>query len=242
MMYRWEEDMICFMQDASEYNNYNQELAEKIRPYLKKDARVCDAGCGLGYLSIALSEFAEQVTAVDININAINVLKRNCERKNISNINALCDDIEKAIPQQPYDDMVFCFFKNIKEILNIAKKQCNGTIFAIMRNYNNHRFSVGSYKCSSESYEYAVEYLESKGIPFVKQTLELELGQPFRCFADAKRFYKLYSRDDDKNVITDEFLSEKLQKTERTDFPFYLPHKRKLGCLWIETKNIPDKP
>lgn len=58
MMQLWVEDMIRFMRDASEYGTYNQELANLLAPELTRDMHICDAGCGLGYLSLAL-EFGQ---------------------------------------------------------------------------------------------------------------------------------------------------------------------------------------
>ena len=80
MMFLWKPDMIRFMRDASEHTGYHADLAARIVPHLKEGARVCDAGCGLGYLSLALAPLAAQVTAVDRNADALSVLRENCEK------------------------------------------------------------------------------------------------------------------------------------------------------------------
>ena len=49
----WHEDMIRFMTDASEYGDYYRQLTEKMLPWLSADMHICDAGSGLGYLSLA---------------------------------------------------------------------------------------------------------------------------------------------------------------------------------------------
>ena len=55
----WEQDMIFFMRNASEYGDYNRRLTEKMLPWLSADMHICDAGSGLGYLSLTLAPFRE---------------------------------------------------------------------------------------------------------------------------------------------------------------------------------------
>lgn len=175
-------------------------------PHLDQKTHICDAGCGLGYLSLALSPYAGHITAVDRNPDAVTVLADNCRRLGIGNITPRCGDIADVVPEVPYDAMVFCFFGGIQEILSTAKRQCDGQIFIITRNYTTHRFSVGSHKTGSYGYATTKELLEQLAIPFEEQTMELEFGQPFRSLEDARRFFETYSKDADKNAITDEFL------------------------------------
>ena len=239
-MYRWEADMVRFMRDASEYGDYNRRLAGMIAPRLPENCHICDAGCGLGYLSLALAPYAAQVTAVDRNPDALQVLRENCEARRISNVRIRCGDISAMPSERPFDSMAFCFFGHIEEILSIAKKQCRGTVFAIKKNYTDHRFSVGVHKGGDDSYDRAVQYLREQDIPCEATTLELEFGQPFRSFEDARRFFVTYSHDGDPDLITTAFLEKKLRETGEPEFPYYLPHKRKLGWLRFETSDIPD--
>ena len=241
MMHLWYEDMVRFMRDASEYGSYNQTLAKMLAPYLTKDMRICDAGCGLGYLSLALAPCVGHITSVEKNPNAVAVLEDNCRKLGITNIEPRCSTIQEAVPEQKYDSMVFCFFGGIHEILETAKQQCSGTVFIITRAYTTHRFSVGSHPTGSYGYWGTREVLEKLGIPFEEKTLDLEFGQPFRSLADARRFFEIYSCDDDKAAITDEFLLSKVVKSGREDFPLYMPHLRNLAILKFETADIPDE-
>ena len=74
MMQLWEKDMVRFMRDASEYGSYNQELVKRLSPYLNKEMNICDAGCGLGYLSLALAPYVGTVTGVERHPDAAAVL------------------------------------------------------------------------------------------------------------------------------------------------------------------------
>ena len=238
MMQLWEKDMVRFMRDASEYGTYNQEIVKRISPYLNKEMHICDAGCGLGYLSLELAPHVASVTGVERHPDASAVLAENSRRLGLDNVIPRCGPIETTGPDTPYDAMVFCFFGGIGEILAIAKEQCRGRVFIVTRNYTTHRFSVGAHKTGSYGRLTSHETLEKLGIPFEETTLSLEFGQPFRSFGDARRFFETYSVDADKNVITDEFLLEKLVPGEG-DFPYYMPHRRELAILSFDANDIP---
>lgn len=236
----WYADMIRFMRNASEYGTYYQELAKKLAPWLEPDMRICDAGSGLGYLSLALAPYAGQVTAVEKHPDASAVLTENCLRFGVSNVKAVCASVDQVLPEEPYDAMVFCFFGQIGEILNISKKQCRGDILIFTRNYSQHRFSAGNYETGMEGCRHVSEYLSELGIPFSEETLVLEFGQPFRDLKDARLFFERYSKDPDKSVLTEDFLRSKVTETGREDFPLYMPHDKKLAFIRFSALDIPD--
>ena len=229
MMQLWEKDMVRFMRDASEYSTYNQELAKRLSPYINKEMHICDAGCGLGYLSLALAPYVGTVTGVERHPDASAVLAENAQRLGLDNVIPRCGPIETTLPETPYDAMVFCFFGGIEEILRISKAQCRGRVFII---------TVGEHKTGSYGRRTSHDMLEKLAIPFEETVLSLEFGQPFRTFADARRFYETYSKDADKTVITDEFLMDKLVAGEG-EFSYYMPHRRELAILTFESKDIP---
>lgn len=92
-MFEWTPKMIDFMRDASEYNNYHEILSKKIKNYFNFNSHICDAGCGLGYLSLAVSDKFEKVTSIDVSDVAIDVLKNNISENNYRNINIIEGDI-----------------------------------------------------------------------------------------------------------------------------------------------------
>ena len=239
MMFQWSEDMVRFMRQASEYGDYHRRLADWMRPDLHKRDRLCDAGCGLGYLSLALAPYVQHITAADRNGDALAVLRENCAARGIDNIDIRCGDLFSMPPATAYDAMVFCFFGRMEEIAAIAKAQCRGTVFAFKKNYTTHRFSVGSHATGSDSFSAAKAWLSARGVPFTAQEMALELGQPFRSWESARRFFEIYSRDEDKSVITDAFLRSKLVETGRADFPLYMPHQRPVGCLKFSVEDLP---
>ena len=238
-MFYWDEERVRFMEDAAAWGDFHARLAAELAKSLPPESRICDAGCGTGHLSLALSPYVRQVTAVDVSQQALSLLADNCRKRNVTNIAIRCGDIHSLPPEEPYDAMVFCFFGRMEEIAAIAKAQCRGTVFAFKKNYTTHRFSVGSHATGSYSFSAAKAWLSARGVPFTAQEMALELGQPFRSWESARRFFEIYSRDEDKSVITDAFLRSKLVETGREDFPLYLPHQRPVGCLKFSVEDLP---
>lgn len=236
MMSLWKPDMIRFMRDASEYGTYYSELAKLLLPYLGNDSHVCDAGCGLGYLSLELAKAVGKVTAADINSDALDVLRENCTKFGISNIEAVCGDVFDMPQEKKYTAMVFCYFGEIETIAQRAFDMCSGPIFIFKRNYELHRFPEKSIRSEKYSYEYACCILNELGISYKSTELENEFGQPFKSVEDARLFYELYSLDGSKRVINDLLLLDRLEYTGRDDFPLYMPYTKKTGCIILNSQ------
>lgn len=119
-MFRWTDDMIRYMADAGRQTDFHRRLTAELLPYLSPQDRVCDAGCGLGFLSLALAPHVRHVTAADCDAQALSVLKEELAARHIKNVTPLCTDIFTDRPAEPYDAMVFCFFGSMDEILSVA--------------------------------------------------------------------------------------------------------------------------
>ena len=237
-MYHWTPDMIRFMEDASAFGTYHRELAGMLLPNFRGTQHICDAGCGLGDLSLALAGDIPQITAVDIKPQAAAVLREHCAEKQIRNIRVIEADIRAVPPSEPYDGMIFCFFGKSEEVLEIARSQCRGTVAVIKKNYGTHRFSVGTYPTGPDGYTRMRSLLDGRKIPYECRSTALEFGQPFRCFEDIRVFFRCYSRDEDPSVLTDEFLRGQVIETGRDDFPFYMPHQRQIGLICFQSGDI----
>jgi len=237
MMYHWTPDMIRFMKDASEYGSFSRELGELVQEELGTGLHICDAGCGLGYLSLELSAFSAYVTAVDINPDALQVLRENIVGRGIGNIRVLEEDIFRKPEEGLYDGMVFCFMGDIREVAEAGKRLCRGKLLMISKNYTNHRFSARTH--AANQYEAPEVYLQSRGVPCRHRELEIEYGQPFRSLSDAMLFYRIYSVDQDKNLITERFVREKLTETKDPVFPLYLPHRRRMAMTVWNAADLP---
>ena len=62
-MSMWRPDMVRFMRDAATHSDYNARLRDMMLPYLHPQDSICDVGCGLGYLSLALAPYVRLIKA-----------------------------------------------------------------------------------------------------------------------------------------------------------------------------------
>lgn len=240
-MYIWSPDSIRFRVDAAKYTNYDERIVAQILPQLPTNAHVCDAGCGLGYTSVALARNCARVTAVDTSNDALAVLRDNISAENIKNIDVVEDDLFSMNPIEKYDAMVFCFFGRLEETLHAAKAQCTGTVFMVKKNWRNHRFTPGEMPLKRFTFQQTLLELDALQTPFRAETFPIEMGQPFRSIEDAILFFETYRQEDDDENIAPEKIKRLLRTTESDVFPYFLPADRTLGIVAIHTKDIPER-
>ncbi len=240
-MFHWTDDMIRFMADAAGRTDFHQRLAAELLPWLHPDDAVCDAGCGLGYLSLALAPHVRHITAEERDAAALAVLERELAARHIENVTPLCADVFTHRPDRPYDAMVFCFFGSMDEILSVAAAQCRGTVIAVKRDQTDHRFTVTRQPLGgSHGLEAACRRLEELGIPYELKRTAFRFDQPFRSLEDARRFFEMYRRRDDASLITDELLRQRLEATGDGEFPWRLPSARPAGIITFDALKIRD--
>ena len=141
-MFTWTPEMIRLMQNANARSEYHRQLAAILAPKLAGCRTLCDAGCGLGSLSAALSPYFDAITAADVSDAALDVLRETIRTQNLTNITPLPCDLLQSTDRTRYDGMVFCFFGSLAEILPVARRQCAKTLVIIKKNYELHRFSL----------------------------------------------------------------------------------------------------
>ena len=89
-MFSWSADTVRFMADACRRTDFHEKLTALLLPYLKPTDHICDAGCGLGYLSLALSPHAARVTAAERDAAALAVLRQELDARGVANVTPLC--------------------------------------------------------------------------------------------------------------------------------------------------------
>ena len=219
--------MISFMAEASDYGSYFSELAAFLSGLLDPSWTVCDAGCGIGQLSIALSPLVKKVIAMDRSVAATDFLKKRISSAGIRNVEVLAEDFDNLPTERRFDAMIFNYFGRVEQILDIAAKHCLKRVIIIRKVYRNHRFSFGTYPI-----EQTVHPLD--GVNHTESEFSCEFGQPFRSIDDAVRFFELYSRDEDKSVINEKNVRSRLVETGKPDFPYYLPHLKQSNIYVID--------
>ena len=212
-MVEWTQEAIRFRMDAAERVGFDETIAAQILPHLPPNAHVCDAGCGLGYLSLALSRGCASVTAVDTSAAALAVLRENAARAGASNIRAVQNDLFFMRPKARYDAMVFCFFGQTGETLRAVRAQCAGRAFLIKRGHAEHRFSLTNSPASRLNFQRACAELTALKVAQFGTS-----GHPL----DAAQ------------------IQARLTKTGMPEFPYFLSAKRMLGMIVLDARDIPD--
>lgn len=225
-MFKWTQESIAYMDDACCRTDFHRKLTAELQPYLRETDCVCDAGCGLGYLSLSLAPYVGAVTAVERDSQALAVLEREVKARGISNVTAVRDDVLAYRPDTRFDAMVFCFFGSMDEILAAAARCCRGTVLAVVRNDARHRFSGKSRGPGRHSYDTACRILTEKGISFTTRTASLAFDQPFRSLEAARRFFELYGGSEDWRA--------RLVETGDPEFPWRLPSRRDFGLITFQ--------
>lgn len=241
-MFKWTQESIAYMDDACRRTDFHRKLAAELQPYLRETDSVCDAGCGLGYLSLSLAPYVGAVTAVERDSQALAVLERELALRHIENVHPCCEDVFAHRPEKPYDAMVFCFFGSMDEILSVARSRCRGTVIAVKRDHRDHRFTVTKQSLEESHGVAAAEArLTELNIPYELKRTAYRFDQPFRNWEEARLFFETYRRRDDASLITDGFLREKLEPTGDAAFPWHIPVVRRAGIFVFQTSKIPEK-
>ena len=225
-MFKWTQESIAYMDDACRRTDFHRKLTAELQPYLRETDCVCDAGCGLGYLSLSLAPYVGAVTAVERDSQALAVLEREVKAQGIANVTAVQGDVLAYRPDTRFDAMVFCFFGSIEEILAAAARCCRGTVLAVVRNDARHRFSGKNRGPGRHSYETACRILTEKGIDFTTSTASFAFDQPFRSLETARRFFELYGGSEDWRA--------RLVETGDPEFPWQLPSRREFGLITFQ--------
>ena len=74
-MFQWTDEIMAFREDAENYTRFDEAIAGRVASYLSPGSRLCDAGCGMGFLSVKLCRMGFSVTAVDESAAAVAYLR-----------------------------------------------------------------------------------------------------------------------------------------------------------------------
>lgn len=232
MQFRWSPQSIAWFRDASNYTAFHKKLAQHIANRLSKEDTICDFGCGLGRLDLALSPYVSSITAVDIEPKVVDALAQDIETFGISNIHPLCRD--SASVDQQFDVGIMSFFGKSGHDMLCYRKRCRKKLIRIVNAKSRSHLYPQSYrKTEKDTIPIVKNELTSKGIPFECIDVSIEFGQPFRSQTSAEDFILNHAPEASIQEVQD-FLAEHATMTGREDFPIYLPNQKQLGIFVIE--------
>lgn len=237
-MWQWKKEMIYYMKNASQESKYYEQLAEIISPYLGVEDLCCDAGCGLGQLSIAISPYVKEVFAFDINQDALGVLEENMKKHKIPNITPKQVDIFSYHPKEKFDSMIFCMCGNVRKIISTAERSCQGKLIIIKRIDQIHKFAIKNKEKSVGDFSFLEKVLAESSIPYHSETFTLHLDQPFKNLKEAKEFFILYGKAENESEISEDFLQSRVKKQNDNQYPYILTNSRNLGLIVLESKYL----
>lgn len=234
-LFHWNEKSILWYQNAANYGSYHEQLAKHLLPHMNSKSRVCDLGCGVGYLTKELAPFVKEITGCDSNPKAIEFLQQQIEEHHLDNVEAMLADVEQiAPPTVPYDAIILCLFGGLRTCYDQVSQWTDKKIIYISSIKEKHAFHAGGKKNSGETAEETRDFLISRGLKFNIETMKLPFGQPLKSMEEAIDFVRHYDKTSTRQEIYD-YLNEKLIiKQEDETYPFYLPNEKKLAMFVIE--------
>lgn len=123
----WENEYLN--KDKSVFGNPSKEV-EDIVPFLSKDAKILDVGCGDGRHSLYLAGLGYQVDAFDISKNAIDKLDYLKECNNLNINTYVCDALEFEFKYK-YDLVI------IHGVLQFIEREKQPKILELLKKWTN---------------------------------------------------------------------------------------------------------
>lgn len=84
------------------------ENEHKVAQWITEGKRVLDIGCGSGVIAVFAAFKSQQVTAIDINPEAISNTLLNCRNLGLSNVTAFVSDMFAAVQGETFD-YILCY-------------------------------------------------------------------------------------------------------------------------------------
>ena len=229
MNFNWNKNTIKWYQTANEYSGFFKNIADLIAPKMAGYTTLCDIGCGLGLIDLELSKNLKSITCIDVNKEAIDSLNKSIADRQITNVQPRlmnCDHIDES-----WDVIFVSFFgsRDLEKFLPHCKK-----LFAIVDQKKECKPYLEKYRSfHRNTYDNVKLQLHQNKINYSCTEVTLEFGQPLVSIDDAKNYIKTnYAdvNDDDLN----QFLSQQLLETNKSDYPFYIQKSKSIGIFEIE--------
>ena len=237
-LFLWSEKTIRWYSEASEsaLNNRDRVLAQSILSSAGMNRRLCDMGCGLGYLSAELSAYSHSVTAADLNEDAVSFLRSMVKARALTNVFPQTADFEQLDYGQDYfDTAVMCMFGGMEKYLHKAAYWSAESVIYIMSANRRRAFSAKQEDNGHQSIDDIRRFLSRCGFSYEFRTVSTKFGQPFRSFSDAQEFMAHYDSSSSGTEIK-HALEKRLINISDGEFSLYLPNDKEYAFFAVSTK------
>jgi len=241
----WTLEKIENYRRASEYTAFHKKLSVLAEPYLDERWTLADIGCGPGLLARWIAPMVASVDAIDTDATAIEYLKARLSDvfqtnkaafERIKPRRASLDDLEGEI----WDVVGLSFFGVNEEILTKALRLAKRGVAVYMHGKADDRGPLAPINDGGKFSVAELEaFLKEKGFTFRKTVMEMQFGQPFKTIDEIHAFLLKYggkiNREiecidlgadgdmDDERIKRIAHAEERIIKTNRFDYPYYLP-------------------
>ncbi|MDR0850868.1 MAG: class I SAM-dependent methyltransferase [Clostridiales Family XIII bacterium] len=251
-------DRFLNFNQASAFTSFHRKLAVLIEPYLDRQWTMADVGCGLALLDFEIADKVRSIDAIDIDEAIVKEIDSHIDCEAILGHNA----VEKIHPRlldstdlgdQTWDIVLASFYgKSLSELDELIGHAKHRAIFILHGRRPNGRFDPYDGDSGEITAEELEPYLVQQGYRFKKTVAELQFGQPFKTIEDIHNFLARYKAqghsadavfkippvsempfaefDAENHMLSTE---ERIIKTDRYDFPFYLPNNFCVGIFAI---------
>ena len=227
-MWNWTPESRRWYAEAAEQSGYYGELAGAMAPWLDPSWSVADMGCGLGFLSLAVSPFVRAVTAFDTDAGVLAGLAARAAKAGVRSVHPVQSDVLADGLRGHYDAAICCFFgrpgRDAGTFLRLA-----GRVLAVVRRRSSPSIVPGTDHRGGEDDVSVREALALRGIPFCARDMDIEFGQPFAGRSDAMAFLAHYDRGRSTPAERAARLDRDL--VVRPDGTLYLPHMKKISLI-----------
>ena len=224
----WTQERIDNYKSASEYTSFHRKLSVLAEPYLDENWTMADIGCGPGMIDYWLAPMVKSIDAIDRDPAALEYLTANLDEIFATNRN-IANKIKPRLASlndltgESWDVVFMSFFGMSSDVLDqvLPLAARRALIFIHGRPEN-----AGPLSDLDKGENYTVPqmeaYLKENNYTFKKNVMEMQFGQPFKRLEDIHSFLSSYGEGDDfEKRMTD--AEERIIKTNRFDYPFYLP-------------------
>ena len=229
----WTPESIEYFRRSSEYTSFHKKLSVLAEPYLDDIWTLVDIGCGPGLFEPWLAPMVASIDAVDIDTAAIDYLTAKLEdvfatSSDIANkVKPVLADIKDL--EGAWDVALLSFFgvnnDVIETVLRLARRRI--IVFMHGRREVTGPFSRGSGEGKFTAPEMEA-YLDESGLAYRKNVMEMQFGQPFKTIEEVQAFVR-----ENSDVRGAASIEERIVKTNRFDYPFYLPRSISVALFII---------